>query len=262
MLKNNKKIFICFFEVLFSLMLVACARDKNPSDPIDPYETFNRRTYEFNRSIDRVIIRPVAKAYDVILPNPIKKGVDNVFNNVGEVPNLANDILQLDFHESVTDVSRFAINSTIGIAGIFDVATKLGLERNYEDLGLTFAKWGAKKSPYVVLPILGPSTVRDALALPINLFFIPWTYLKPVEVAYGVYALRLVDIRARLLPGDKLVKESFDPYIFIRNAYLQRRDYLMDMNSGKAKDTYVEEGDKMKVHHQPHKIPESTVVAS
>lgn len=260
MLKNNKKFFVYFMGLFLGLILTGCARDKNPVNPLDPYEHFNRRTYAFNHEIDRVFIRPIARTYDVILPWQVKKGVSNFFSNINEISTFANDILQLDLHESVDDLSRFLINSTIGIGGLFDVASLMGLEKNYEDLGLTFAKWGAKNSPYIVLPFLGPSTVRDAIALPINYYALsPWPYVEPAELQFGGLALKMIDLRAKLLPGDKVVADSFDPYAFVRDAYLQRRAYLMDANSAVNKDTFVE-SDNQQTNHRHHKMSESTIV--
>lgn len=270
MLKNNKKIFTCFFSICIAALISGCARDKNPTNPLDPYEHFNRRTFAFNEQIDKIIYKPVAKVYDTVFPWPVKKGVSNFFNNLGEITNFANDLLQLDGRESAVDFSRFAINTTIGIGGLFDVAVKMGLERNYEDLGLTFAKWGAKKSPYFVIPFLGPSTIRDAIAFPINYFCLtPWEYIQPPELSWGLQGLKLVDMRAKLLPGDKVIKESFDPYVFVRDAYLQRRDTLMDENNSNAtgEDTFVGGSENTvantsatTTHRRKHVVGESTIV--
>lgn len=259
MLKNNKKFFICLFGIVAGIALTGCARDKNPVNPQDPYEHFNRRTYAFNHEMDRVFIRPVARVYDFVLPWPVKKGISNFFSNLNEVSNFANDLLQVDPREALNDFSRFVINSTIGIGGLFDVASKMGLEKNYEDFGLTLAQWGAKDSPYFVLPLLGPSTVRDAVATPLNYFvFSPLAYVRPMWVGYTLQTVKLVDMRAKLLPGDKVVKDSFDPYAFVRDAYLQRRAYLLDANKESNQDTYVAADGK--VSKSRHKMSESTIV--
>jgi phospholipid-binding lipoprotein MlaA len=242
-----------------------CAHDKNPANPLDPYEHFNRRTYAFNNQIDKIIYRPVARVYDAVLPWPIKKGVSNFFGNINEIPNFANDLLQLEPREMAIDFCRFAINSTIGIGGLFDVATKMGLERNYEDFGLTLAKWGAKKSPYFVIPFLGPSSVRDAIGFPVNYFGLsPWLYIQPPELSWSLQALRVVDIRQKLLPGDKVVNESFDPYVFVRDAYLQRRDALMEEENhhqDPTADTFVSDDSHTAKHvHRRHKAKETSLV--
>ena len=133
-------------------------------NPADPYEPFNRVMYNFNDFIDRALLKPAAKLYNKIMPIPLRKGISNIFSNLDNIPTVANDVLQTNFYQAASDSWRFAINSTVGIAGFFDVAEDLGLERNFEDLGLTFAQWGWKTSNYLVLPFIGPSTVRDGLA--------------------------------------------------------------------------------------------------
>jgi len=265
MLKKNNKYWL-FSLLITSCLFSGCARDKNPSDPRDPYEHFNRRTFAMNKQIDAVFIRPVARTYDAVLPGPVKKGISNFFNNFGEISNFINDVLQLDYYECMTDASRFVINTTIGIGGLFDFASKMGLERNYEDFGLTLAHWGSTNTPYFVIPILGPSTFRDAVGFAINYELLsPWTYIYPIELRYYGLTLKYIDLRAKLLPGDKLVNEAFDPYTFVRDAYLQRRDYLLEEikhRDESQKDTYVEMSGKTKIHHQHHKITESTIVNS
>lgn len=190
----------------------------------DPYEKINRKIYAFNFALDKVFIRPVAKSYDFIMPNVAQKGVLHFFSNIGEIPNIANDILQADAPWALTDTWRFIINSTVGIVGLFDVATPLGLPKHVQDFGLTLARWGAKDTPYLMLPFFGPYTIRDAAGLPINIIFAPTSYISPTAAYVAIKGLYVTSARANLLPADRVLDDAFDPYIFVRNAYLQKRD--------------------------------------
>ena len=131
------------------------------ADPADPYESFNRASYGFNSAIDKAVLKPIAKGYDAIIPNPAKVGISNFFSNIGEIPTIVNDMLQGKFLDSLSDSGRFIINSTLGLAGFIDVATDLGLEENDEDFGQTLGVWGFESGAYLVLPFLGPTTVRE-----------------------------------------------------------------------------------------------------
>jgi phospholipid-binding lipoprotein MlaA len=259
---KTKKIFFIGCVLAQSLFLAGCATTKGTyTDPQDPYESVNRKIFAFNKVVDKVVFRPIAKVYDFVLPWPVKRGVNNFFSNFGEVRNVVNDILQFEFPQAISDTARFVINSTIGIGGLFDVATCMGVEANYEDFGTTLYKWGAKKSPYFVIPFLGPSTIRDAVALPITYEFMTfWPYIDPQELRYGMLGVDLIDRRSKLLPGDKVVDQAFDSYTFVRDAYLQRRSYLSDYVTA---DTYqgkqLEAGSS--VHKQPHKLVQSTIIS-
>lgn len=213
-----------------SLNIAGCASNTAPTSPDDPYENMNRKVFAFNKAIDKVIIRPVAKGYDFVLPKPAKRGVTNFFSNLDEIPNVINDALQAKPANAISDTWRFILNSTIGIGGLFDVATPLGLQKHHQDFGLTLAQWGSKNTPYIVLPLFGPSTVRDTAALPFNLAFSVTSHIEAEKYRYILEGIDLVNTRANLLPTDKLVNESFDPYVFIRDAYLQRRAYLIEKN--------------------------------
>jgi phospholipid-binding lipoprotein MlaA len=220
---------IVMLVVLGSALLSGCAVNKELIEPQDPYEQVNRKIFAFNMSIDKHVYRPVAKAYDNTLPAPVKKGVNNFFSNVGEISNVAQDLLQVNVRSAICDTCRFAINSTIGIGGLFDFASKFGIPKNNQDFGLTLARWGSKNTPYIVLPFIGPSTLRDAVGMSIDYTMINvWDYVEPPELRYGSLTLKYIDIRANLLAGDKIIDQAFDPYILVRNAYLQRRAYLID----------------------------------
>ncbi len=193
---------------------------------VDPWEGFNRAMFAFNYRLDRWILKPVAKGYDFVAPDFVQAGIGNFFSNIGEVGNIANDILQWKWKQAGNDTGRLLTNSTIGIFGLFDVASKIGLEENEgEDTGQTFAKWGIKRGPYVVLPIFGPSTVRETFALPFDSYlFDPVSYVDPETTRYALTGTRLVHTRAELLEVEDLA--SGDLYLFMREAYLQRRNYL------------------------------------
>jgi phospholipid-binding lipoprotein MlaA len=222
------------FLAIISLVVVlsGCAIDKQLIEPQDPYENINRKVFAFNMTLDRACFKPIAKVYDRVLPDRVKKSVYNFFGNLGNVPNVANDLLQANFHQAAADGCRFFFNSTIGVAGLFDIASRMGLPPNYQDFGLTLAKWGTKNTPYLVLPFFGPSTVRDTVGLPINYEFLSvWPYIEPVESRYALAAVSWISTRERLLAGDKVLEQAFDPYIFVRNAYLQRRAVMIDKNA-------------------------------
>ncbi len=189
----------------------------------DPWESFNRKVYRFNDVLDRWALKPVAKGYRKVTPDVVEDGVHNVFRNLGEARNLANNLLQLKMHDAGVDTARFFFNTTFGLLGFFDVATKMGLQRNDEDFGQTLGAWGVKSGPYVVLPLLGPSTVRDTVSLYPDSFTSQYRYINDVPVRNSMFALNLVDTRASLLTAERLV--TGDKYRFIRNAYLQNREF-------------------------------------
>lgn len=214
---------------------VSDSKNSIPQD--DPFERYNRNAYQFNHDIDRAIIRPIAQGYDFILPSPVKKGVTNFFNNLDEVPTVLNDALQANPKCFVTDIWRLVINTTIGIGGLFDVAEHLGMKKNHQDFGLTLTKWGYKQSAYLVLPFLGPSTVRDTLAIPVNFVTSVNYNARPTSFFIYVNGLYWINLRANFLKNDKLIDEAFDPYIFMRDAYLQHQAYLARGNSGNGEET-------------------------
>ncbi len=214
--------------LLVLVSLGGCASQQQAEAPVavDPYEKYNRAVFSFNMTVDRWFMKPVAKGYDAVAPEPVQTGVSNFFDNIGEVGNIANDVLQWKWKQAGNDTGRLLVNSTLGIAGIFDVASKMGLPENEgEDTGQTLARWGVKQGPYIVLPFLGPSTVREGLALPVDWYvFDPVSHVDRQAVVNSLFALRLTNNRAELFEIEELA--SGDLYIFIRDAYLQRREYL------------------------------------
>ena len=258
MTKSKENFFRLLLIVILIVVITGCATTKLPVDPKDPYEHINRKIFDFNMALDRAFFRPIAKTYDVVLPWQMKKGVYNFFNNIGDVTSAANELLQLDFPQTIADLARVVINTTIGIGGLFDVATRLGVERDAEDFGITLGHWGAKDTPYIMLPFFGPSTVRDAVGLPINYFLLsPWAYINSLEAQYAAAGLYYVQRRATLLIGDDLIDQAFDPYVFIRDAYLQRRNFMIDENNERRVHNYVDE-DGIK-HRKTQCLPQGRV---
>ena len=189
----------------------------------DPWEPMNRAVFRFNDTVDRWALKPVAKGYRAVTPDVVENGVHNVFRNLGEVRNLANNVLQFKMHDAGVDTARFFFNTTFGLLGFFDVATKMGLQRNDEDFGQTLGAWGVKSGPYVVLPLLGASTVRDTVSLYPDSYTSAYRQINDVPVRNSMFALNLVDTRASLLSAERLV--TGDKYRFVRNAYLQNREF-------------------------------------
>jgi phospholipid-binding lipoprotein MlaA len=212
-----------------ALLLAACATvppdaGKNPRDP---YERLNRQTFAFNDRLDRYLMKPLAQGYQAVLPEGIRLCISNGFTNMLEIRNAVNDILQAKPVGAATDTGRLVINSTLGVAGCFDIATRMGLERRQEDFGLTLARWGLNTGPYLVLPVLGPSDVRDGIGLAPDAYASPIGYIFPVVDRNIVLGVSVVDTRATLLDATKMIEQvALDRYQFTRDAYLQRRTSL------------------------------------
>jgi phospholipid-binding lipoprotein MlaA len=203
--------------------LVGCAStgERRP----DRFEPVNRKVYGFNDTLDRWILRPVAKGYDRAVPRPVKRGIRNVFINLGTPGVALNQFLQGKPGAGMSDLTRFVINSTVGVAGIFDVAGRSGLPRHEEDFGQTFAVWGFGQGPFVMLPFRGPATTTHAVGMVFDLFTNPVMLVSPARDRAVVIGVDVVDVRAQLIPLESLI--TGDPYIFMRDAYLQRRDFLI-----------------------------------
>lgn len=190
----------------------------------DPYESFNRTMFSVNEAVDKVVVKPLGQTYDKTVPLPVKAGVGNFFGNAGDLWIGVNSALQGKFSDAGVDVGRLLINSTVGIFGLFDVASELGLDKHDEDFGQTLAVWGVGDGGYLYWPIIGPRTVRDTAGWGVDTYADSVQYIRPIAVRNSVVGLRIVDIRASLLPADKVVEEAaLDKYSYIRDAYLQRR---------------------------------------
>lgn len=229
-MKNPHRLMRWSVILTLSLLLSACASTGTPgaySDPRDPYENYNRAMFRFNKSLDDNVLKPVATGYVAVTPTFFRSAVGNFFANIGDVWTAANNYLQGKPRDGTTDLTRVIFNSTIGIAGLIDIATPMGLPKHDEDFGQTLGVWGAKSGPYVVLPFFGPSTLRDSMAKPIDLYADPLTSSDdvPVRVENSARALRIVDDRAALLDTGNLMEgAALDSYQFFRDAYLQRRE--------------------------------------
>ena len=210
-----------------AILFAGCASVQNP-DPRDPFEGFNRAVYKFNDGFDRAIAKPVATAYVKVTPGPVRTGVRNFFSNIADVFIGVNNLLQGKPEEALTDWGRFAFNTTFGFLGIADWATDMGLEKHDEDFGQTFGRWGAGSGPYLVLPFLGPSDVRDGVGTVFDTYTDPVSNHTPVDERNSAIALRLVSRRADLLGASRLLEQAaLDQYAFLRDAYLQRRRSLV-----------------------------------
>ena len=210
--------------LLFSLVGGCASVPGEYRDPRDPLESYNRGMHKFNTAVDNAILKPVAKGYQTITPEPVDRSITNFFNNIADVTSAVNNLLQFKLSRAGSDVGRIAMNTTVGVLGLFDVATNMGLPSYKEDFGQTLGYWGGEPSPYLVLPFLGPSTLRDTIGLGGDIVTNPLFNLDENRVYWGLVALDVVDTRADLLTAGALLEEAaLDPYIFVRDAYLQRR---------------------------------------
>jgi phospholipid-binding lipoprotein MlaA len=219
-----------FRTALLCLLLVSgCATVEGERDPRDPWEGFNRGVYRFNETFDEYVAKPVARAYVAVLHQEIRTRVGNFFSNIQDLLIGANNFLQGKFEDGVNDWARFAFNSTIGLFGIHDVASDFpGLEKHNEDFGQTLGRWGAGPGPYLILPFLGSSTVRDATGTAVDWAVQPVGEVRPIELRNTLYGLYFVDTRAQLLEASRILEEAaLDKYVFQRDAYLQRRRSLI-----------------------------------
>jgi phospholipid-binding lipoprotein MlaA len=195
--------------------------------PQDPFERWNRGVYKFNDALDRGVVKPVARTYRRALPQFARTGVSNFFANLHTPGIMINDVLQGKPRAALEDLGRFLANTVFGLGGLRDPATSMGIPRNDEDFGQTLGKWGVHPGPFLELPLLGPSDMRDAPAKIVDVYTYPPTYLQNSGVKNSLWGLYFVDVRAGLLSYDDTLKRAFDPYALIRDVYLQRRAYLV-----------------------------------
>ncbi|KOR30040.1 ABC transporter, partial [Achromatium sp. WMS1] len=206
-------------------MLAGCASVPDGyRDPRDPLESYNRTMFKFNSDVDEALWQPIAKGYYAITPAPIDRGITNFFNNLKDVGSAANNLLQFKFSRAASDIGRFLINSTAGILGFMDIASRLNLPSYKEDFGQTLGFWGLGPGPYIVLPMLGPSNLRDSVSIIPDWYASPTTYTKDPAVSWSTKSLNIIDMRSDLLDASKILNDAaLDPYTFTRNAYLQKR---------------------------------------
>jgi len=216
--------------------LVGCASSPSNNGTVsDPLEGFNRTMFGFNDGIDTYFLKPVAKSYRYVTPDVVETGVSNFFSNILEIRSILNSGLQAKGKKTLVHTGRFLVNSTLGLFGLIDVAQHMGMKKlGGEDFGQTMAVWGVGSGPYVVWPLFGPSTLRDTVGIPVDIITSPNTYVDHVRTRNSFRAGDLIDTRASLLNVEKLL--SGDRYVFIRDAYLQRRTFLI--NDGKVEDSF------------------------
>ncbi|MFM0628973.1 MlaA family lipoprotein [Paraburkholderia xenovorans] len=223
-------------------LLAGCSTVQTPTKS-DPLEGLNRTIFTVNDKLDQYALKPVAKGYVFITPQPVRDSVTNFFSNIGDVYIAANNLLQLKITDGVEDIMRIVINTVFGVGGLFDVATLAKLPKHDNDLGLTLGHYGVPAGPYLVLPLFGPSTVRDAVGSIGNYYVNPLSYIHPDGLSWALYGLNIVNTRANLLnASDVLEGAALDKYSFVRNAYLQRRQYLL--SDGKQSATLPNYGDE------------------
>lgn len=237
--KTLSTLLVALLSYSFTAVAESNDGDKSSSaSEVDPWQGYNRAMFSFNMTADKYLLKPLATGYVAVTPNVVRQGVGNVFSNILEVPSAFNGVLQWKWRSAAHDTGRLLINSTLGIAGIFDVAQHMGLkDSKNEDFGQTLAAWGMKSGPYVVLPFLGPSTLRDTVALPVDWYTDPKAYIDHVPTKNSTRAVSIIDTRANLLPLEKSI--SGDKYLFIRDAYLQRRNFLI--HDGVVQDDFGED---------------------
>lgn len=203
------------------LLLASPAVQANP----DPWEPVNIRIHNFNSYLDRWVLRPVAVSYNKVLPSPVRTGIENFFLNINDLNVMTNNLLQLKFRDAASDSGRILLNTTVGLGGLFDVASSAGLQRNQEDFGQTLGRWGMGPGPYVVLPFFGPSSVRDAFGFSVDTYANPLGNIDDQSTRDVVIGINLIDQRARAIQLEGMI--FGDEYIFLREAYLQQREYLV-----------------------------------
>jgi phospholipid-binding lipoprotein MlaA len=232
-MKSLKKPLL-LISIIFGLNACAISPDANK---VDPYEGFNRAMYDFNDGLDKFLIKPIAQSYQFVMPSVAEASVGNFFSNLREITNLVNAGLQAKGNKSMVHTGRFVVNSTLGLLGFIDIAHFVGLKKaTNEDFGQTLASWGMGSGPYIVLPLFGPSTARDSLGLPVDSFLSPTGYVDHVPTRNSLMATDIINTRAGFLAAEKLI--SGDRYVFLRDAYLQRREFLI--NDGNVSDKFSE----------------------
>ncbi|HEV7618326.1 MAG TPA: VacJ family lipoprotein [Burkholderiaceae bacterium] len=216
--------------VAMAAVLTGCATTNNPQDP---FENFNRAMFSFNDAVDKAALKPAATVYRDVLPTFVQIGVGNFFGNIGDAWTAVNDLLQGKVGDGVSDIMRVAVNSTFGLGGLIDIGSEAGMTKHKEDFGQTLGVWGIPSGPYLVLPFFGSTTLRDGLALPVDIQGDPWSYVYPVSVRNTGTILRVIDLRSVVLDASNLIEDAaLDRYEFFRDGFLQRR--AGQVNDGEA----------------------------
>ena len=246
-IKKIMNVKILLITSLAALFISGCAFTNAPK--ADPLEGMNRATFAFNDTLDTAVLKPVAKGYQAVTPEFVRAGVSHLFTNVGDVASAVNSLLQGKPTEAATSAGRFLVNSTLGILGLFDVATPMGLDKHDEDFGQTLGTWGVGTGPYLVVPLMGPSTLRDSAGRGVD-SFMGWSrQVDHIPTRNSATAVELIEVRANLLgAGQTLEEASLDKYQFLRDAYLQRR--LRNVHDGKVSQDKL---DKLEEDLEPPK---------
>ena len=230
--------------ILYLALLTGCAGagSKPLTNPeVDPWENLNRSIYSINTTVDRYTLKPIAKGYRAVVPQPIRTGVSNFSNNLYTPASAVNNLLQGKPKRMVSDLSRFVVNTTIGLGGFIDIASASGLEEYNEDFGQTLATWGAPDGPFVILPFFGPYTLRDAIALPVNFWLDTLRQIDSSSIRDKLWALRFIDLRYRLLAAEGLLETSKDPYVTLRESYLQNRRFVIHDGNPPLEDDFYDD---------------------
>lgn len=244
-MKSTKPIIVA----VFSLLLISCSSNPNKKPNKDPFETFNRGAYAVNKVADKYFLRPVAVTYDTVTPDFVQNRFSDFFRNLNDVLNFTNDLLQLKFSAAGVDLSRFIINSTVGIGGLFDVASRAGISANDEDFGQTLGYWGVPSGPFIMVPFLGPKTLRSGFGNGLEPFTTSeWVQFDNVSARNSLRFLEIINDRVALFPLESTLEDSLDEYATVRDAYLQRRNYLVldgkiPVADDNLFDDFCEEGD-------------------
>ena len=229
-MNNNKNKFFQYCLLLITILFSSgCATIEGPANPDDPFESFNRSMFAFNENVDKYAFKPAAKGYNFIMPDAASKGVSNFFSNVDDIVVFANQLLQFKIAAAIATSARIVFNTTFGLLGLIDVATEMDLHKHNEDFGQTLAVWGVPSGPYLVLPFLGPLSVRDTAGLAVD-----WTYFDPIfqrqtlRASIATLTIKYIDIRAGLLKASNILDETVpDKYSFVRDAWKLRREFLI-----------------------------------
>jgi len=231
--------------LLFALLLGAAGCASLPPgakpDPRDRFERTNRAIYKFNLAVDHAVLRPTARTYVRVVPQGARTSITNFLTNLTYTTTIINDFLQGHFKDGSSDTARLVVNTLFGLGGLFDVATPSGLDRHDADFGQTLGRWGVHSGPYVMLPFLGPSTVRDSFGLLVDEYTTPRAYISEWYIRWPIFTVDLVDHRAHLLDLDRYIDQSFDPYAFVRNAWLQRREYQVHPDKAESPEDLLQD---------------------
>ena len=223
-----KRMRVLWLLVLGIVGLSGCATVSTPRNPSDPWESYNRTMYKINDTLDKAVLKPVAQGYKKVVPEIVRIGINNFFGNLGDVAVTVNNVFQGKFGRAGSDAGRVLVNSTVGIFGFIDVGSKLGLPKHNEDFGQTLGYWGSGPGPYVIVPFLGPSTVRDGLGAIVDSPLSYWPYMQNIPARNVTFTVDSVKARANGLDAEQVLDEAaLDPYAFARDVYLQRRESLV-----------------------------------